>query len=145
MSVTPQEIYEAAISLMDRRDQESGQADTEENGDYKARTLDILNVIAQECYMASQGYDAPRRGRAVAPRITDFTSAIRGIDDGVAMEAMPYGLAYHLLLQEDPTSADYFRQKYEETLFVLRRDIPMDFERIDSPYGGIEYGRFARW
>lgn len=146
MSTTAQEIYEAAIDLMDRRDQVTQEADTQENGDYKARTLGILNTLRQECYMASIHHDPSQRGRGGCPQITDFDTPIKGIDDGVAQEAMPYGLAYHLLLQEDPTTADYLRQKYEETLLVLKREQPGYFEPIWGPYGRqIEYGRFGRW
>lgn len=145
MSTTAQQIYDAAISLMDRRSQEDGSTQNAENQDYQDRALDILNTIRQECYMASARWDNHGPDRAICPRIEDFTSAIVGIDDGVAQGAMPYGLAYHLLLQEDPTSADYFRLKYEEMLALLRNQQTADFERIEPAYGLNEKGRFAWW
>lgn len=146
MSTTPQQIYEMAIDLIDRRDQTSLEADSDENADYKARTIGILNILRQECYMASTAYDPHRRDRATAPLITSMDTALKGIDDAVAQEAMPYGLAYHLILQEDPTTADYLRQKYEEAIARLKREQPGLFQPIPSPWHTRnEYGRFARW
>lgn len=145
MSTTAQQIYEAAISLMDRRSQADGTAANAENQDYHDRTLDILNTIRHECYLASAFWDNQDPNGTVCPRIENFTSEIVGIDDSVAQGAMPYGLAYHLLLQEDPTSADYFRLKYEEMLGLLRAQQAADFEPIAPAYGMNEKGRFAWW
>lgn len=141
---TAQEIYEAAISLLDRRSQSDQTADNDENADYKARTLDILNGLRFECAAASYNYNT-RKGNRNVDKITDFDKPILGIDDAVAQEAMPFGLAYHLVLQEDPTTADYLRLKYEESLAIFKREIPAEFEPIGSPYGGNEWGEFARW
>ena len=58
---------------------------------------------------------------------------------------LPYGLAAHLLLDENPDVAAFFNQRYAELLSEYRRGIPAASEDIQDLYGGIEYGQFARW
>ena len=58
---------------------------------------------------------------------------------------MPYGLAAHLLIDENPDMASFFNQRYQELLNQFRYSIPVESEDIQDLYGGIEYGYFARW
>ncbi len=142
---TAQWIFEKAMYLMDEASESTGLADHAETREYKNRTLPILNVLRIECYPCSDTYAACEPGkRAVCPEIPDFETEI-ALDDGICQGVLPYGLAAHLLLDEDPTLASYFQQRYEELLNALRRSIPAQSEEIVDLYGGIEHGRFARW
>jgi hypothetical protein len=67
------------------------------------------------------------------------------LDDYICQSVLPYGLAAHLLMQEDLTSASYFQQRYEELKRDLERGLPTVSEDIEDVYGGIEYGEFSRW
>ena len=67
------------------------------------------------------------------------------LDDGLCQGVLPYGLAAHLLLDENPDVAAFFNQRYAELLSEYRRGIPAASEDIQDLYGGIEYGQFARW
>lgn len=58
---------------------------------------------------------------------------------------LPYGLAAHLLLDENPGAAGYFQQRYDELRALLSRGLPQESEEIEDRYGGIEYGEFSRW
>ena len=62
---------------------------------------------------------------------------------------MPYGLAAHLLMQEDPSSANFFQQRYDELLTMLARGMPAESEDIEDIYGtfgGISpYNEFGMW
>lgn len=63
---------------------------------------------------------------------------------------MPYGLAAHLLLDENPTAASFFNQRYEELKASLRAGLPTMSEDIEDVYGsgcgGIEpYNEFGMW
>lgn len=145
MSTTAQEIFELAMHLMDEVNESSGKADTADTKEYKNRTLAILNILRVECFPASDTYRAETAGkRPVCPLIADFESPV-GLDDGICQGVLPYGLAAHLLLDENPDMASYFQQRYEERLSVAGRGIPAAFEDIQDPYGGIGMGRFARW
>ena len=80
----------------------------------------------------------------MCPEITDFTDEIY-LDDGIAQGVLPYGLAAHLLLDENPDAASYFQQRYQEMLSMMRVGLPATFESISNQYGGIEYGQFGGW
>ena len=67
------------------------------------------------------------------------------LDDYICQSVLPYGLAAHLLMQEDLTSANYFQQRYEELKRMLEKGLPTVSEDIEDIYGGIEYCEFSRW
>ena len=142
---TAQWVFEKAMHLMDEADESTGLADTANTADYKNRTLSVLNVLRVECFPYSDTYAVTEPGkRPVCPEIEDFDSEI-GLDDGICQGVLPYGLAAHLLLDENPSLASYFQQRYEELLNALKKGMPTGSEDIVSLYGGIEYGQFSRW
>ena len=145
MATTAMQVFELAIHLMDEANESTGSVDTADTREYKNRTLAILNILRVECFPASDTWAVSEAGkRPVCPLITDFTTPI-GLDDGICQGVMPYGLAAHLLLDENPDVAAFFNQRYAELLSEYRRGIPAASEDIQELYGGIEYGQFARW
>jgi hypothetical protein len=131
--------------LMDEADEDSGLADTAQTREYKGRTLAILNVLRGECFPASDTCPGGEGGkRPVCPEIVDFDTDL-GLDDYLGQSVLPYGLAAHLLLDENPSLASFFQQRYQELLLRARQSCPAQSEDIVDLYGGIEYGRFARW
>ncbi len=133
------------MALMDELNESSGSADTADTKEYKNRTISILNILRMECFPFSDTYKIATPGkRPVCPEITDFTDEIY-LDDGIAQGVLPYGLAAHLLLGENPDAASYFQQRYQEMLSMMRVGLPATFESISNQYGGIEYGQFGGW
>lgn len=142
---TAQWVFEKAMHLMDEVNESNGQADTSDTKEYKNRTLAILNILRIECFPASDTYVVTQPGkRPICPEIQRFTAEI-GLDDGICQGVLPYGLAAHLLLDENPTVASYFQQRYEEALAAAKAGLPSAAEDIVDLYGGIEHGQFARW
>lgn len=146
---TAQEVFEYAMTLMDELNESNGKADTSDTKEYKNRTLAILNILRGQLYPYSDTYETGENGkRPIAAKIEDFTSAI-GLDDYICQSVMPYGLAAHLLMQEDPTSANFFQQRYDELLSMLARGMPAESEDIEDVYGvlgGISpYNEFGMW
>lgn len=146
---TAQEVFEMAMTLMDELNESNGKADTADTKEYKNRTLAILNILRGQLYPYSDTYEAGESGkRPIAAKITDFTSAI-GLDDYICQTVLPYGLAAHLLMQEDPSSASFFEQRYEELVSLLARGMPaeaVDIEDVYGAYGGISpYNEFGLW
>lgn len=142
---TAQEVFELAMSLMDELNEATGAADTGDTREYKNRTVPIINILRGELYPYSDTYTLGEKGkRPIAKRITAITDEIP-LDDYICQSVLPYGLAAHLLMQEDPTSANYFQQRYEEMKFMLQRGMPAESEDIVDLYGGIEYCQFSRW
>lgn len=144
MSTTAQEVFETAMHLMDEVNESTGKADASDTKEYKNRTIPILNILRVECFPASDTYQAEPGKRPVCPRIEGFESPI-GLDDGICQGVLPYGLAAHLLLDENPGVAGYFSQRYEELLAAAGRGLPGGSEDITDLYGGIAFGQFARW
>lgn len=137
-----QEVFDAAMGLMDEVNETTGSADNQDTKEYKDRTLFILNVLRGELYP----YSAREEGAAkICPVIEDFAGPI-GLDDYLCQTVMPYGLAAHLLLDENPSSAGFFQQRYEELKRQLSTGPISGSEDITDCYGGLEpYNEFGMW
>lgn len=145
---TAQNVFEAAIAMMDEMN-DQGQADHSDTTEYKNRTLPILNILRGELYPYSDSYESDDRGRPIAALITDFDVPIE-LDDYICQSVMPYGLAAHLLMDENPTSANNFQQRYDELKLGLRSGYPSqgseDIVDVYGNRGGISpYQEFSRW
>ena len=148
MATTPQDVFEIAMSIMDELS-DSGEADTADTAEYKNRTVPILNVLAGELYPYSDTYEYDEDGiRPIVRVIEDFSDNI-GLDDYCCRSILPYGLVAHLLLDENPTSASYCQQRYDELKATLTRGLPQVSEDIGDVYGyngGIyPYNEFGMW
>ena len=143
--MTAQQVFEMTMHLMEAANATTGLADTSDTKEYKNRTLPLLNILSVECFPASDTYTVTKTGkRPVCPIVEDFDSEI-GLDDGICRGVLTYGLAAHLLLDENPSMASYFQQRYESALLDAKRNVPTVAEDIEDVYGGIEYGRHSYW
>ena len=77
---------------------------------------------------------------------------VEGLDDvlpcvgsAYARGTMAYGLAAALTVDENPSSAAFFHERYEELRNLHLARLPARAECIRDMYGGVEYGQFARW
>lgn len=141
---TAQRVFDLTMALMDEMS-ESGATDTADTKEYKNRTLNILNVLRGELYPYSDTYlDAETGKRPIAIVIQNFTDEI-ALDDYICQSILPYGLAAHLLLDENPSSASFFQQKYDELKAGLARGMPKTSEDIEDIYGGFSHCEFGRW
>lgn len=142
---TALEVFTSAMALMDEVDETTGSADTEDTREYKNRTLPIINLLVGELFPYSDTFKQKKAGkRPTAAKVDDFETGI-GIDDYLCRSIMPYGLAAHLMMQEDPVSANFFQQRYDELKMLSARGMPAEIEDIEDVYGGVNYGQFARW
>lgn len=140
-----QYVFETAMTLMDELNESTGKADAGDTKEYKNRTLKILNILRGELFPFSDTFSVVTAGkRPICPTIDDFDTAI-GLDDYICQSVLPYGLAAHLLMQEDPSSANYFQQRYDELKALLSRGLPAESEDIEDVYGGFPYNEFSRW
>ena len=144
---TGQTIFDYAITLMREMD-DSGNTDWADTEEYKNGALNILNTLRNEVYQYSDTYKTQKRQypgrRPVCPLMESLDDEI-GIDDVLAQTVLPYGLAAHLLLDENDNMASFFQQRYEDLLKKLGANIPGEWEAIPSVYGGIEFGEFGSW
>lgn len=150
-TITGMDVFQRAITMMDELN-DAGKYKYEDTDEYRNRTLAILNVLAPELYPFSDTYRQNQEWNAgrrpVMAKLEDLYTAI-DLDDYCAGTVLPYGLAAHLLMQEDPTSANFFQQRYDELKNGLQRGMPAESEDIFDVYGpsgGIyPYNEFSRW
>lgn len=145
-TTTAQRVFDIAMGLMDEVNETSGATDTSDTKEYKVRTLLILNALRGELFPYSDTYEMEETGkRPILHVIQNFTDVIM-MDDYICQTVMPYGLAAQLLLDENPTAASFFQQRYEELRNNLARGLPQGSEAITDLYGiGFEHNQFSRW
>ena len=150
-SITGMDVFQRAITMMDELSDE-GKYKYEDTEEYRQRTLAILNVLQGELYQYSDTYKKNANWasgrRPVLTALEDLYSEI-DLDDYCAGTVLPYGLAAALLLDENPTTANFFQQRYDELKAGLQRGMPAvseDIEDVYGPRGGIyPYNEFSRW
>lgn len=129
-------IFDIAMSLMDELSAE-GESQSKDTLEYEHRTPRIMNILTAE-YMVLVG-DAS--SWAFAEGMDDMTPATQNY----AVTVMPYGLAANLLIDENPTAASFFQQRYEELRSVYLAKSAATISDIENVYGGNEYSQFSRW
>ena len=128
------DIFDAAIHLMDEQNETNGETRTQDTAEYRYRTLSILNTLRGELYPYSDTYVVNEDGtRAICPKIESFEQALN-LDDFIAQSVLPYGLAAHLLLGENDTMASFFNQRYAELKLEARERRTAVWEDIPCMY-----------
>lgn len=146
-TTTAQRVFDIAMGLMDEVNESTGSTDTSDTREYKVRTLFILNALRGELFPYSDTFAVEEPGkRPILAVIQDFADII-GMDDYICQSVLPYGLAAHLLLDENPSAASFFMQRYDEMKLNLAKGIPSASEAIEDVYGGNfhPYNHFSRW
>jgi len=152
-TITGMNVFERAITMMDELN-DSGAYVHEDTTEYQNRTLSILNVLQNELYPYSDTfpkYTEWESGRRPVLTPLAALSATIDLDDYCAGTVLPYGLAAHLLLDENPSAAGYFQQRYDELKAALMRGVGKlseseDIVDVYGPSGGIHpYNEFSRW
>lgn len=133
MSVKAQTIFETALSIMD---------EVESAEHFRGRAVPILNTLIGDCWRVSEEHE--KGPHSTWKAIATLEDTVEGIDQTLALSAMPYGLAAQLYLENDPIRANSWWQIYQEQYEKCRRS-PMSIEPIVDEYGGVEAGCFGRW
>lgn len=146
MAITVQEIFDIAIRLMDAQNESTGSTDTADTKEYNLRTVSLLNSVLDKAYPYSDNYREAVTGgkRPICPKVTSMTDEVQ-LDEAICTAALPYALAGLLLLEEDPTRANFFMQMFEEMLEQCRKRLPAVESTVEDVYGGIEHGEFGAW
>jgi hypothetical protein len=129
MSTQVQDVFDKMLTLIDA-------VDDADVSDYENRTIGIINVLIGELYMYSDNWKITERGkRPICPEVAEMEDIIQ-LDDYICRTVMPYGLAAHLMLQEDTTTAAYCQQRYDELKNKLASGLPQDSEDVVDVYAG---------
>ena len=129
MATTVQDVFDKMLTIIDA-------VDDQDVSDYENRTIGIINVLAGELYIYSDNWKVSEPGkRPIVTPVAEFTDEI-GLDDYICRTVMPYGLAAHLMLQEDTTTAAYAQQRYDELKRLLAQGLPAESEDVVDVYAG---------
>ena len=152
-TITGMDVFQRAITMMDELNDE-GKYKYEDTDEYRHRTLAILNILQNELYPYSDTFpkwqEWEQGRRPVLMSMEDLYSTI-DLDDYCSGTVLPYGLAAHLLLDENPTAANFFQQRYDELKMALmrgegRQTVSEDIEDVYGPRGGVHpYNEFSMW
>lgn len=131
------DVFDAAMGIMDELSAD-GQSQTSDTQEYINRTPAIINMLVGELHMLLGNRDnwLP---------VTSLDDMVPTADTNYALSALPYGLAANLLIDENPTAASFYQQRYEELRAIYLSRQQADVSDITNLYGGIEYGEFSRW
>ena len=152
-TMTGMYVFQRAIAVMDELD-DSGKYRHIDTKEYEDRTLPILNILQNELYSYSdtfpkwQEWETGRR--PVLMPLGSLYDTI-DLDDYCAGTVLPYGLVAHLLLSEDPSTAGFAQQRYDELKAELRTgkgmlSVSEDIVDVYGPKGGIHpYNDHSRW
>lgn len=141
---TGTEIYNAALVLIDAN------LDTDTT-EYASKAVSIINVLQGECYPYSRLHTFDNPDPVLITTLTDYLSSL---DDYLCQTVLPYGLGAHLLLDENPSTASYLNQRYQELLNERKRGIGnpvngseevIDVYSHNESNGYFPFNRFTRW
>lgn len=139
--VTVQQVYDAAIDLMDEANENTGATKTADTREYELRTISILNTALPVLYPYSSNADRTAHGRPTPPpllahnrREPDFTQEIP-LDDALCWSLLPFYLASLLRSGEDTEFSMRMMTEYNNALASIRDLVPAQFEAIPTPYG----------
>ena len=139
--VTVQEIFDAAMDLMDEQNETTGSTDTADTKEYRLRTISILNTAIPALHPYSSNYNRTGSGR---PRNKILYTDNRGepdfeqsipLDDALCWGLLPFYLASLLRSGEDTEFSMRMMAEYNNALASIRGLIPAEFEAISTPYG----------
>jgi hypothetical protein len=115
--ISAQEVFLTAMTLMDEESEDgqfSGYPD-----EYKKKSWSLLTLLQAELVSGSDSTTS----------IVSESSLFQ-IDDRTARTVLPYGLAAHLLMNEDQNRAAFFNARYDE----LKRKRPAIISKIVDVY-----------
>lgn len=118
MSVTVKQVFDAALVLIDEV-LENGNIVADQPKYYQSKSLSILTSLQAELLPITE-----------TPPILKSLTDVLALSDRVCLTVLPYGLAAHLLIQDDPNSASFYNARYEE----LRKKTPTTITRITDIY-----------
>lgn len=140
--VTVQQVFDTAINLINEQHQANGTTNHADTSGYRFRTVPILNTLLPQLYLYSDEKTVPAKGRPSCPVLispegggtADFLQDVP-LDDTLALGVLPFGLAAHLVADENRELSQWLLSRFYAVFAELRTAIPQSFEPISTPYG----------
>ena len=132
-----EDVFNAAMGIMDELGVD-GEARTSDTEEYALRTPSIVNMLVSELKILTG-----ERGDWLP--VESLEDVVPVGDPSYSLGALPYGLAANLLVDENPSAASFYQQRYEEMRAYYLARMQAVTGDVVNVYGGIEYGEFAHW
>lgn len=135
--MTLENIFSAAMSVMDELGQ-GGQVFSNDTQAYTFRTPAIINILSAELRTLLGNTEEWTPYSAL-------TDDLQGETVNWGVSVAPYGLAAHLLVDENPPAASFFQQRYEEMLRKFIANQPAEMGEIENVYGAFAHTEYGAW
>lgn len=132
MATTALQVFSDVMALTDNLDG-NGEAVHCGTAAYRYRTVGIINLLLPSLYIYSDSTVQTAGAHSAPARIAALGDALP-IDDVLAATVLAFGLAGHLLANENPAQSNLWLQRYDEELLRLK-NIPAESEDIEDLYG----------
>lgn len=140
--VTVQQVFDTAVGLINEQARRTGLTLHADTVDYANRCIPILNTLLPHLYLYSDQREVPRSGRPECPVLfappgggePDLLQDIP-LDNALCLGVLPYGLAAHLVADENSQLSAWLLGRYNSVFADIRSSIPASFEPISTPYG----------
>lgn len=119
--LTAQQVFITAMNLMDEESTDGTFTGYPE--EYRNKAWNLLSMLQAELTPSS----------VIPALITDENSTFY-LDDRAVISVLPYGLAAHLLINEDQNRASFYNARYDE----LKRKRPATIKAITDVYGFVD-------
>ncbi|MEH7251894.1 hypothetical protein V7111_07190 [Neobacillus niacini] len=115
--ITAQQVFETAMNLMGEESQDG----TYEGypSEYKKKAWSILTMLQAELTPVT-----------ITPSIITDNNSLFFLDNRTCLMTLPYGLAAHLIMEEDQSKAAFYNARYDE----LKRKRPATITQIKDVY-----------
>ncbi len=143
MALSGTEVFRRAVMILDEQS-ETGAAEWADTEEYRHRAVPILNMLINECSPYSDTYVPEQGARSTAGSIESLAD-YPDLDDYLCGTVLPYGLAAHLCMDDNPRVSAFAQQRYEALLARATRNLPSEWQPIENIYGGLEHNGYSRW
>lgn len=132
--ITVQQAYDLAVMLMDEQEDSNGATDSSELSGYRNRTLALVNILSSDLYNLSDNTAFPANVKPAPPLVTAFSDAVP-LDDRLAVNVLPYGLAGLFKKGEDIQMSAYFLNLYHSLRAEYAQKKPAKKVPVTNVYG----------
>lgn len=132
--LTVQQVYDMAIMLMNEQDDSTGATNSSELDGYKYRALPLINILVSDLYNISDTTTFPATTKPVPLLLTAFTDGV-DLDDRLATNVLPYGLAGLLYRGENDVVASFLWNEYYRLKADYAKKKPTAKVAITNMYG----------
>lgn len=118
--MTPKDIFYMALDIMNERKQDGKYS--KDIGDYQGNVISYLNILTVSLY----DLDCKIKGvpcffdQDTPPLITSLDQVL-DTHISICRGVLPYGLAFMLLMEEEPSRSETLRSLYESAAYKIER------------------------